>query len=539
MATANRSLRFTELRVTVTLRMALAILSLAFFMASGAVSRAHAAEYIRQFVSDVTVEKSGVYDVSEMITVNAEGDQIRRGIYRDFPLRFKTADGRSGDVTFKLKSVLLDGKPVAHHTESIRGGIRIYLGSADTKLSFGEHSFILNYETDRQVRYFDDHDEIYWNATGNFWAFPIDKAYARITLPEGVTPEDVTYYTGAYGSTAQNARSEVDGNVITFMTTKPLAPKEGLSVVVAVPKGAIDAPTASQSAAWFLSDYRNYFIGSICLILVFGYYLVSWLSVGRDPKPGVIVPRWEPPKGLSPALVSYIDNQGFGASRFDAIAATVVDLAVKGFVTIDKPKKGMKITRTTKPFDPALPPGQKAFLKAVDSAGGVFVVDKAHSSAVSSMASKFTSAITNEHRGDYFVSNALYTVGGVFLSVLAAIALFIFGEININVMPVLFMSVFAAIFIGAFSSVFAKMLSRRGKGIGAAIGRLILAGILGLVVVNAIGSFLVTLFTADLGPHDWMLVASIGGIVLLNILFFFAMGAPTPVGREKMDEIAG
>nr|WP_272213075.1 DUF2207 domain-containing protein [Marinicella sp. W31]MDC2879018.1 DUF2207 domain-containing protein [Marinicella sp. W31] len=498
-----------------------------------------AAEVINSFTSDVTVEKSGVYDVTETIAVHAEGDQIRRGIYRDFPLTFRTDQGRTGEVTFDLKSATLDGQPVDHHTESISGGIRIYLGSADATVSPGNHTYQLTYETDRQVRTFDDHDEIYWNATGNFWAFPIEEATAVITLPEGVTPQKTTFYTGAYGSREQNARETTNGNAVTFETTKPLGPKEGLSVVIAVPKGAIEGPSGAESASWFLSDYRNYFIGLGGMLIVFVYYLLSWRAVGRDPPGGVVVPRWDPPEGLSPALVSYVENQGFGSSRFEAIAATAIDLAVKGFLIIDEPKKGMTLKRTDKPFDAALPPGQKALLKAVDNTGGVFIVDKAHGKTVSAMASAFTSAITREHRGDYFVSNIAYTLGGVALSVLSVIALIAFGYISNDVVPVLFVSVIMSVVIGVFAASFARSFRRRGRSIGSAVGLLIGIGIFGFFAVHALGGMIMTLASSHLIGEDWAVIAAVGGIVLMNLLFFFLMGAPTPSGRKKMDEIAG
>ncbi|AJY47954.1 DUF2207 family protein [Martelella endophytica] len=499
----------------------------------------HAAEVINRFTSDVTVEKSGVYDVTETIDVHAEGNQIRRGIFRDFPLRFTTDDGRTGDVTFDLKAVTLDGQPVDHHTESITNGIRIYIGSSDTMLPPGDHTYQLTYETDRQVRYFDDHDEVYWNATGNFWAFPIEQATATITLPDGVAPTQTAFYTGAYGSREQNAREATNGNVVTFQTTAPLGPEEGLSVVIAVPKGAIDAPSSTDSARWFLSDYRNYFIGFGGLILVFAFYFLSWRRVGRDPKPGVIVPRWEPPEGLSPALVAYVEHQGFGSHRFDAIAATAIDLAVKGYLVIDEPKKGMTLKRTDKPFDPTLPPGQKALLKAVDDQGGVFVVDKAHGSKVSAMASAFTSAITSEHRGDFFVSNAGYTFGGVALSIVAMVALLVFGAFSAAVVPAVLVSVFMSIFIGVFGSIFAQSFTRRGHGITSALYKLFMIGVGGFFLVHAVGGIAITLFSSQLDGQDWAVIASVGGIILINVMFFFLMGAPTPTGRKKMDEIAG
>jgi hypothetical protein len=50
---------------------------------------AHADEKILSFHSDIQVAADGSMQVSETITVNAEGDRIQRGIYRDFPTDYR------------------------------------------------------------------------------------------------------------------------------------------------------------------------------------------------------------------------------------------------------------------------------------------------------------------------------------------------------------------------------------------------------------------------------------------------------------------
>ncbi len=175
-------------------RAALLVLAvlLPVLVASGA---ARAAEVIDSYRSEIDISADGAITVTEIITVNAEGREIRRGIFRDFPLYMVDADGRRQKVGFDILSVARDGGPEDWHTETISGGIRIYMGSSETLLEPGRHTFELTYRTDRQIRYFDDHDEFYWNVTGNGWLFPINRASAVVSLPEGVTARDVTFFT--------------------------------------------------------------------------------------------------------------------------------------------------------------------------------------------------------------------------------------------------------------------------------------------------------------------------------------------------------
>ena len=225
------------------LRGALALLLL---IASATVTLA--AETILLYRSDVQVQANGDFLVTETIRVNAEGRNIRRGIYRDFPLRFEDAEGRTVLAGFELLSATRDGRPEPSRVERNGSVARVYLGEEDVFLSPGVYTYDLTYRTDRQVRFFADHDEVYWNATGTEWIFPIEKAIAVIDLPDGTTAQDTAAYTGSLGSRSNYARtmlSEGD-NVVTFETTRPLEAREGLTVVVELDKDAIDESALQQ-----------------------------------------------------------------------------------------------------------------------------------------------------------------------------------------------------------------------------------------------------------------------------------------------------
>ncbi|HEV7436837.1 MAG TPA: DUF2207 domain-containing protein, partial [Pseudorhizobium sp.] len=248
---------------------------------------AGAAEFIRSYHSDIQVAADGELTVSETITVNAEGVDIRRGIFRDFPLTMEDDEGRTLRVGFDVISVTRDGEPEDWHTESISGGIRIYTGSQDVFLDHGEHTYVITYRTDRQIRYFGDHDELYWNVTGNGWMFRIDQASARVTLPDGAAVTATVAYTGPLGAADTDAKMRANGNTAVFSTTRPLAPNEGLTIVVGIPKGVIAPPSAADQRGWWLRDNINAILGFGGLALVALYYARNWTRVGRDPAGGV------------------------------------------------------------------------------------------------------------------------------------------------------------------------------------------------------------------------------------------------------------
>lgn len=513
-----------------------AFLALAFLLVAAVAARAE--EYIDSYHADIAVAKNGALTVTETIRVHAEGNQIRRGIFRDFPLTFVDRDGRERQVGFDIESVERDGEAEPYHTESARRGVRIYIGSSDTELSPGFHDYRLTYRTTRQIRFFDTHDELFWNVTGTEWAFSIRSASAAITLPEGVRAGELVAFTGAYGGTGKDARTENRGDVAMVRTTRTLAPHEGLTVGVRMPVGSIDPPSAADERAWWFRDNRGLIIAGTGLALVLAYYGWAWAAVGRDPSAGVIVPRWDAPEGLSPALVNYIDEKGFRGAGWTAISATFLSLAVKGLVQLDDLKSSIVVTRTAKSVAGRLPTSEAEVLKALPSAGAQLLIDRAHGERVQTLGTSFRNAMEREHRQKYYHANRPYVAGGVVLSLLCLGVLLLFGGLDEEAIAAIAALAFPAVFLSVFAVNIGRSLLR-ARSLGARIVAVIVTAFVGFVFLSIFGGLLLVMLEEDLAA-DWMLLlGAIGGIMVANLVFFFLMGAPTPLGRRMMDGIAG
>ncbi|MGO7985309.1 DUF2207 domain-containing protein [Rhizobium leguminosarum] len=500
---------------------------------------AFAAEVIDSFASDIALDKSGAMSVTETITVNAEGDQINHGIFRDFPLYFTDADGRRRSVDFDMVSVKRDGEEEPWHTESISRGIRIYAGSADVTVTPGRHRYVFTYRTNRQIRYFDDHDELYWNVTGNGWIFPIRSITATVNLPPGVGATETTFFTGPEGATGKNARVSETGAGLVFSTIAPLDAHEGLTFAIRMPKGSIDPPSADMESTWWLKDNRNYFIGFGGLILVFAYYTRSWLKVGRDPARGVVVPRWDAPDGISPALVNYIDNKGFSGEGWTALSATALNLAVRGYVKLEDLKNSIVVQGTGKPLGKEkFQAGEIELLKVAGGAGSTLTIDKANGERVKSVGQSFRAAIEKEHRGKYYNSNLAYTAGGIALSAAALVILFVFGSLEPDTIAVMLIPIVISVFVSVFVAGFVRSL-HRGKSLFGKIIAIISAAIGVFVGISILATMGLALASSLVQLHETPMLFAVGGIVLLNILYFFIMGAPTPLGAKMMDGIDG
>ena len=294
----------------------------------GLVVHAAAEERIKDFISDVAVNSDASLTVRETITVNAEGDRIRHGIFRDFPTVYDDAHGVRMRPGFDVIAVKRDGVAENYTRESIGNGVRVKIGNADNFVSEGIHSYEIVYRTTRQIGFFDNYDELYWNVTGNGWPFAIDHAEALVRLPEGAEIGQNTAYTGRQGQAGRDyAVIKAEGNTYRAETTRRLEPSEGFTIAVAWQKGLVAEPSQSDKWRWWISDNAGVFGLLATLLIASLYYFYAWNKVGRDPPKGTIIPLFSPPDGLGAAGSRFVWKEGFDDRGF---AAGIVGLAVKG-----------------------------------------------------------------------------------------------------------------------------------------------------------------------------------------------------------------
>lgn len=322
---------------------------LCLLLASLPVASLMAQERILSYHSEISIAVDGSMDVVETIEVRAAGQQVRRGIYRDFPTDYRDRYGNRVRVGFTVVAATRDGQPEAWREESRGNGVRVYLGRTNTTLPPGDYRYEIHYRTTRQLGFFEQHDELYWNVTGNGWSLAIDQASARVSLPQTVATRDLLMegYTGVVGSRDTDYGSSVAEGQGSISTTGALPPGSGLTLVFSFPKGVVTEPTRAQKARWLLQD--NIGLG-LALLVVLGnaaWLTLTWHRYGRDPEPGPIFPHYEPPKGLSPASARYIWRMRYDSLGF---TAALVNLAVKGHLRIEAAAPGMRAT-TGKLFD--------------------------------------------------------------------------------------------------------------------------------------------------------------------------------------------
>ncbi|MCX7032679.1 MAG: DUF2207 domain-containing protein [Arenimonas sp.] len=401
-----------------------------------------AQERIISYDSELKVNADGSLDVVETIRVRAEGNQIRRGIYRDFPTRYRDQYGNRMVVDFELRGVERDGRPEPYFTEAMPNGVRINTGNDDFLPVPSDITYTLRYHTTRQLGFFDEHDEIYWNVTGLGWAFPIDQAQARVQLP-GAVPrvhmrlDGYTGYDGEKGTAFESA-APADG-VATFRTTAPLVPQQGLTIVVGFPKGLVTPPTRPQRWAWFLRDNGGVLVALGGLLALVAFYAWRWHRHGRDPQAGPVFPRYAPPEGFTPGELRMLRRMGHDHLCF---ASDVVDMAVHGCLEIHEggsaKADGWRLVRVPGGDAARLGESQRALSAKLFAAGDQIVLKNTEASRVSGAIMAQAVAMSKKLKPRYFIGNGgSLLVGFLFSVAVAAVALAVSGGAGVLALVVL------------------------------------------------------------------------------------------------------
>jgi len=286
---------------------------------------------IENFAVLLEVQPDGTLRVTETIQPRFVGSW--NGIYRTIPVDYRSPMGFDYKLFLKLESIHDEfGRELRHEVSRERGyqKFKIWIpGAQDTT-----KTVVITYRVENALRYFDDHDELYWNATGTEWPVAIARASAHVRLPLAAAGNvRAIAFTGPWGSTQSDADITIRENEVYFSTRAPLNFREGLTVVVGWNKGAVAEPAASTKAWRFL---RSNWIFLLPLFTFLGMFWL-WYSRGRDPRlERAIMPLYAPPEAMTPAEVGMLADNN---ADLRDITATLVDLAVRGYLLIEETEK--------------------------------------------------------------------------------------------------------------------------------------------------------------------------------------------------------
>ncbi len=482
---------------------------------------AEADEYIKHFHSQIEVKTNGDILVTETITVQAEHEQIKRGIYRDFPTIYQTALLTKSTVGFEVTEVLRNGQAEPYHTENMSNGVRVYIGQRGRTVSRGEHVYRLSYRTDRQIAFLDDFDRFAWNVTGNDWRFPMELVTAEVRLPDGVSMSMVNtgVWTGFAGETSAAFTSEVNGNVISIRSTEMLQAYQGLTFSLEIPKGFIQ--DQSNGLLDFFADNMLWVLMVLTLLALIMFYLLAWNQVGRDPEQGVIMPLFYPPKDVSPAAMRYILEEQSDHKNF---TAALINLAVKGYIELKKVTDGYRISKVKSSGQSLRPKssGESIIMRRLFGGGRSQVtIDKKYDAKIQTAIKQVSKRLKTEYQSKCFKDNRMLGYFGIGISLVVLV--FFMLHLNLFNIDVLSLMLVPAAITGF--SLF--MVYKSNRGLWNSLVSLFHGAVMLVIFINSAGGI----------PME--LVAMSIFLVAVNGIFIYLLKSPTPFGRELMDKIEG
>jgi uncharacterized membrane protein len=347
----------------------LAIFSILFLTTT----RTFASERITNFKVDINVKTNGITEVTENITFKVENFNIKHGIYRDIP----TIYGSTSKYLDVLE-VQRDGKDENYELSSIDNGKRIKIGNAKVIIPNGSHTYKIRYTMEDSIGFFEDHDELYWNVTGDEWKFPIDKADVTVNLPKGISANSIKTkgFVGPYGSTELNNLFNVSDSKVYGYTKRNLGLQEGYTIVVGFPKGVITQPTPEVVKPRELLNpkYKTGFF-LILFLIVLGISTNYYLKVKREPNYRTpLTVRFEPPENSFPSFLGFFNSGGISYDS-KMLSTEILNLAINGYLKIkENSNKSYSLIKQNKNIDD-LNEVQKAIYNKIFSEADVFDMD--------------------------------------------------------------------------------------------------------------------------------------------------------------------
>jgi hypothetical protein len=505
---------------------------------SATVSAHGPAERILDYHSDITLQDDGSLQVTETIAVNSTGQQIRHGIFRDFPTTYTDPYNNRYVVGFQMLSATRDSSPEQFRVEDQFNGKRIYLGNPNAVVSPGRHVYTISYTTNRQLGFYKDHDELFWNVTGNGWEFPIDAASATVHLPLNIPADKVTLsgFTGSKGSRESRLASSSDDAGFEFAAQRRLVWHEGLSVLLQWPKGYITPPTFSQKLEFFFRDNRGALLLGSGFLVTLLYYLIAWSAVGRDPVRGVIMALYEPPANLSPSAMRYLMRMGYDNKTF---AAAILDMAVRGFLKITEESGVYRLSLTGKD-DGALTSDEKKIASNLFEGGTSILLKQANHTTIKSAMVATQKWLKTAEEKTYFLTNSRYLIPAFLISFFVALAYFA-NLGSAGTIAGMFMSLWLTIWTIAVSAMVLGAIAawrevlRGGHAALINGGRAIYFTLVALPFLA--GEVMGILFLTKVTSLSFGIFLIATGI--LHGVFVHLIKAPTFAGRRLMDQVEG
>jgi hypothetical protein len=502
---------------------------------------------ITLFRTDVTVLDNGTLEVVEEIAVNDAASFYKYGFRRVLPIssedrwdpRYAGEYKQDNGIRVRILEVLEDRKPVKYEQGSGYGYPQLLIGAQDVPFDSGKHRFVIRYMVDSALNLGGARDMLYWNANGHGHEAPIAEAILSIRLPRDIPGDSIAVDPRVAGRGVSNPRqpeTSLDrldhGNGPIVYRAMNVGPRQSLSLAVSWPSGYIRTPQLQslRRDGWVFAAPG----------LLFLYYLIAWIWIGPEPKPGTMVARYEPPEGMSPAAARYIAH---GTTDGRSFAAVIAQLAVRGCLRVESDNGKYKLSRlmSDRATESALAPEEKRVLAELFTDGPAIELSGAMDQRNTAQNGRYVFDIHNELTkdlaGKYFTRHSGFIALGVLATFGFALPLAITAR-GRDASAAFFFTIwvlFCGLIVGMMIELSLASAWKAAVKTGTGWTKLLPATAAIAVFGGAIGLLLKNLASGVSLSFSLMLVA----FLLINLGWGPRLKRKTPLGREMSNQIAG
>ncbi len=319
-------------------------------------------EHISSYQINANVQPSGKIAVKETIRYDF-GGQSKHGIFRDIPdkARHDRHHDRSYPITVAPSTA--NQQPVPQKVQQ-KGASKVIQIGDPNRLVSGIVTYRISYTIDRALNKVDGSPQLFWNAVGTGWDVPIDNVSVTVNSPGHIG--QVRCYQGDTGSrNACSVPPAVTGDTATYHQSS-LQPHQAMTAVAALPAGVTAQPPLlvqrTDLAYRLVSDNWVWVASAVVFLVGVGAVGSVVYTRGRDRRFAGQIPglrpasgqssdeefrpilsspegpvEFVPPKGVRPGSIGVLLDQ---TTDVRDVTATIVDLAVRGYLRIEERQRG-------------------------------------------------------------------------------------------------------------------------------------------------------------------------------------------------------
>ena len=485
-------------------------------------------ERILNYFIELNVHPTGKIDVIEKIKVRANGLMIQRGIYRTIPLDYYSENGNAHHLYYDINSIMMDGKEIEYSDTEDESDLIIKIGSEDVILDPGIYEYTIAYSVYDQIGFFEEFDELYWNAIGTEWDFKIDQAQVIVKTPNGVTPISSSSYSGNYGSSScLECSKKVNLSNVEFYT-KNLNEQEGFTVGVSWEKGIVIPPNTIIQFFKNTLLYSSYSFLSLLFLSLLCYYLIVWFIKGRDPKKGIITPIFHAPKGWTPSKIRFLYKKKLDTKN---LTAELINIAVNGGVKI-KQENGTYVIQRLPEYEQNLPEESKNILRNLFSGLKEIKLNSDYKRQFSSTLQFLKLQLKEEIQGVFFKRNTIWFSLGIWITIISLVFNYRSILTSGDVLPItIWMLTWT---LGGFFMV--RYAIGAFKTVGRSRDYIYLFKTVALSIIFTLPQII---FFGFLFTFEATVYIQIMGIISLHIIFRKLLIKLTPEGKKIHEELEG